>query len=123
MTENSAQTACRIYGIKNCDSMKKAFTWLDERDISYEFHDYKKAGVPRDRLVEWCRAVGWKTLLNNKGSTWRKLNAEQQDISTQSKAIATMLEYPSIIRRPVVETPGGQLLIGFDPTIFESFMR
>jgi Spx/MgsR family transcriptional regulator len=103
--------------------MKKAFTWLDERDISYEFHDYKKAGVPRDRLVEWCHAVGWKTLLNNKGSTWRKLTPEQQEISTQSKAIATMLEYPSIIRRPVVETPGGQLLIGFDPTIFESFMR
>jgi arsenate reductase (glutaredoxin) len=123
MTENPAQTACRLYGIKNCDSMKKAFTWLDERDISYEFHDYKKAGVPRDRLVEWCRALGWKTLLNNKGSTWRKLSVEQQDISTQSKAIATMLEYPSIIRRPVVETPGGQLLIGFDPTIFESFMR
>lgn len=123
MTETAAQTTCRIYGIKNCDSMKKAFTWLDERDIYYEFHDYKKAGVPRDRLVEWCRAVGWKTLLNNKGSTWRKLSSEQQDISTQSKAIATMLEYPSIIRRPVVETPGGQLLIGFDPTIFESFMR
>jgi arsenate reductase (glutaredoxin) len=123
MTEPPAQAACRIYGIKNCDSMKKAFTWLDERDISYEFHDYKKSGVPRDRLVEWCRAVGWKTLLNNKGSTWRKLSSEQQDISTQSKAIATMLEYPSIIRRPVVETPGGQLLIGFDPTIFESFMR
>lgn len=123
MIENPDKTMCRIYGIKNCDSMKKAFTWLDERDISYEFHDYKKAGVPRERLVEWCRALGWKTLLNNKGSTWRKLTPEQQEISTQSKAIATMLEYPSIIRRPVVETPGGQLLIGFDPTIFESFMR
>lgn len=113
----------KIYGIKNCDSMKKAFTWLSERDIPYEFHDYKKQGVPRERLVEWCRAVGWKTLLNTKGSTWRKLSPEQQDITTQSKAIATMLEHASVIRRPVVETPSGQLLIGFDPTIFESFMR
>jgi Spx/MgsR family transcriptional regulator len=113
----------KIYGIKNCDSMKKAFTWLDERDIPYEFHDYKKAGVPRERLVEWCRAVGWKTLLNNKGSTWRKLTPEQQAISTQSKAVATMLEFPSIIRRPLVETSSGQLLIGFDPTIFESFLH
>jgi Spx/MgsR family transcriptional regulator len=113
----------RIYGIKNCDSMKKAFAWLAERDISCEFHDYKKQGVPRERLVEWCRAVGWKTLLNTKGTTWRKLTPEQQDITTQSKAVAIMLEFPSVIRRPVVETPGGQLLIGFDPTIFESFLR
>jgi Spx/MgsR family transcriptional regulator len=113
----------KIYGIKNCDSMKKAFTWLAERDISYEFHDYKKAGVPRDRLVEWCRALGWKTLLNTKGGTWRKLTPEQQDITTQSKAVATMLEHPSVIRRPLVETPEGQLLVGFDPTIFESFLR
>ena len=113
----------RLYGIKNCDSMKKAFTWLAERDISYEFHDYKKQGVPRDRLVEWCRALGWKTLLNTKGSTWRKLTPAQQDISTQSKAVATMIEFPSVIRRPLVETAEGQLLIGFDPTIFESFLR
>lgn len=116
-------TTTKVFGIKNCDSMKKAFAWLDERDLPYEFHDYKKQGVPRERLVEWCRAVGWKTLLNTKGTTWRKLTPEQQDITTQSKAVTTMLEHPSVIRRPVVETPGGQLLIGFDPTIFESFLR
>lgn len=113
----------KIYGIKNCDSMKKAFAWLEARDFPYEFHDYKKSGVPRERLVEWCRAVGWKTLLNTKGTTWRKLSPEQQDITTQSKAVATMMEHPSVIRRPVVETPGGQLLVGFDPTLFESFLR
>ena len=79
--------------------------------------------MPRDRLVEWCRALGWKTLLNTKGGTWRKLTPEQQDITTQSKAVATMLEHPSVIRRPLVETPEGQLLVGFDPTIFESFLR
>lgn len=113
----------RIYGIKNCDSMKKAFKWLDERDIAYEFHDYKKAGVPRDKLVAWCKALGWRTLLNTKGTTWRKLTPEQQEIATQSKAVATMLEHPSVIRRPVIETEGGQLLVGFDPTMFESFVR
>jgi arsenate reductase (glutaredoxin) len=113
----------KIYGIKNCDSMRKAFTWLGERDIPYEFHDYKKAGVPRERLLEWCRAVGWKTLLNTRGTTWRKLTPEQQDIATQNKAVALMLEYPGVIRRPVVEIPDGRLLVGFDPTIFESALH
>jgi Spx/MgsR family transcriptional regulator len=113
----------RIYGIKNCDSMKKAFTWCEEHGIEYEFHDYKKQGVPRDRLVLWCRTLGWKTLLNTKGSTWRKLTPEEQDIATQSKAVATMMEHASVIRRPVVETAEGQLLVGFDPTMFESFVR
>lgn len=113
----------RIYGIKNCDSMKKAFAWCEEHGIEYEFHDYKKQGVPRDRLVLWCRTLGWKTLLNTKGSTWRKLTPEDQDIATQSKAVATMMEHSSVIRRPVVETAEGQLLVGFDPTMFESFVR
>jgi Spx/MgsR family transcriptional regulator len=113
----------RIYGIKNCDSMKKAFAWLDERAIPYEFHDYKKQGVPRDRLVAWCRALGWKTLVNTKGTTWRKLTIEQQDITTQSKAVATMMEHSSVIRRPVIETEGGHLLVGYDQTTFESFIK
>jgi Spx/MgsR family transcriptional regulator len=113
----------RIYGIKNCDSMKKAFKWLDERDIPYEFHDYKKAGVPRERLVAWCKALGWRTLVNTKGTTWRKLTPEQQDITTQGKAVALMMEHSSVIRRPLIETEGGQLLVGFDPTMFESFVK
>jgi Spx/MgsR family transcriptional regulator len=113
----------RIYGIKNCDSMKKTFAWCEEHGVEYEFHDYKKQGVPRDRLVLWCRTLGWKTLLNTKGTTWRKLTPEEQDITTQSKAVATMMEHASVIRRPVVETAAGQLLVGFDPTMFESFVR
>jgi Spx/MgsR family transcriptional regulator len=113
----------RIYGIKNCDSMKKAFKWLDERDIPYEFHDYKKAGVPRERLVVWCKTLGWRTLVNTKGPTWRKLTPEQQDITTQSKAVAIMMEHSSVIRRPVVEMESGHLLVGFDPTMFESFVK
>lgn len=123
MTTEPTKTVCRIYGIKNCDSMKKAFAWLDERDIPYAFHDYKKSGVPRERLVAWCKTLGWKTLLNTKGTTWRKLAPEQQDITTQGKAVATMMEHPSVIRRPVIETAGGHLLVGFDPTMFESFVR
>jgi Spx/MgsR family transcriptional regulator len=113
----------RIYGIRNCDTMKKAFAWCVERGVTYEFHDYKKLGVPRDRLVAWCQAAGWKTLLNTKGPTFRKLTPEQQDIQTQSKAVATMMEHPNCIKRPVVETEGGQLLVGFDPAMFGSFVK
>lgn len=112
-----------VYGIKNCDSMKKAFNWLAERNIPYEFHDYKKAGVPRERLVEWCKQLGWKSLINTRGPTWRKLTSEQQGISTQSQAVALMMEHSSVIRRPLVETADGQLLVGFDPTIFETMVK
>lgn len=113
----------KIYGIKNCDAMKKTFAWCETNNIAYEFHDYKKLGVPRDKLVAWCRTLGWKTLINVKGTTWRKLTPEQQAITTQSQAVALMMEYPSVIRRPVVENAGGQLLVGFDPTMFDSFVR
>ena len=112
-----------LYGIKNCDTMKKAFAWCDRHNIAYDFRDYKKSGVDRARLVAWCKAVGWKTLVNTKGTTFRKLSSEQQNITTQGQAVALMLEYPSMIRRPVVETANGQLLVGFDPTTFASFLK
>ena len=111
-----------LYGIKNCDTMKKALTWVAERDIEHVFHDYKKEGVDRNKLVEWCKNVGWKTLVNTKGTTWRKLTPEQQAISTQGQAVALMMENPSLIRRPVVEVDG-KLMVGFDPTMFEGFVR
>ncbi len=113
----------KIYGIKNCDTMKKAFAWCAANSISYEFHDYKKLGAPREKLVLWCRTLGWQTLINNKGTTWRKLTPEQQAITTQGQAVALMLENPSVIRRPLVENDAGQLLAGFDPTLFDSFVR
>ncbi len=113
----------RIYGINNCDTMKKAFAWCDAHGVAWEFHDYKKAGVPRERLVAWCQAIGWKTLVNSKGTTYRKLTPDQQDIQTQSKAVALMVEFPSLIKRPVVETAAGQLLVGFDPAMFGSFAK
>lgn len=119
----SNQTCTRVYGINNCSTVKKALTWFEERNIPYEFHDYKKQGVPLDHLVEWCHTLGWKTLINSKGPTWRKLTPEQQDISTQSKAIATMMDFPSVIRRPVIETTEGQILVGFAPSLLESFIR
>jgi len=113
----------KLYGIKNCDTMKKAFAWCEANSVGYEFHDYKKLGVPREKLVLWCRALGWQTLINNKGTTWRKLSPEQQAITTQGQAVALMLENPSVIRRPLVENDAGQLLVGFDPTLFDSFVR
>lgn len=119
----SSQTCIQIYGINNCSTVKKALTWFEARNIPYEFHDYKKNGVPRDRLVEWCHTLGWAALINTRGTTWRKLTHEQQAISTQSKAVATMMDFPSVIRRPVIETTEGQILVGFAPTLFESFVR
>ena len=112
-----------LYGIKNCDTMKKAFAWCDQHNVACDFHDYKKSGVDRARLVAWCKAIGWKTLVNTKGTTFRKLSPEQQDIATQGQAVALMMEYPSLIKRPIVETKNGQLLVGFDTATFASFLK
>lgn len=111
-----------IYGIKNCETMKKAFAWCEAHGVEAIFHDYKKQGVERARLVQWCQHLGWKSLVNTRGTTWRKLTSGQQEIATQSQAVALMLEYPSLIKRPVVET-GTQLLVGFDPRMFASFVK
>jgi arsenate reductase len=101
-----------IYGIKNCDTMKKARAWLDERDLHYAFHDYKVAGIDKGRLEGWVKAVGWETLLNKAGTTFRKLPDEDKEGLTQAKAIKLMLAQPSIIKRPVLDIDG-QLLVGF----------
>lgn len=122
MTQEPSRTICRIYGIKNCDTMKKAFAWCEAHGVAYEFHDYKKQGVPHDRLVQWCDTLGWKSLINTKGPTWRKLTPEQQDITAQPKAVAVMMENSSVIRRPVVETGDGRVLVGFDPVMFETIV-
>jgi len=112
-----------IYGIKNCDTMKKAFAWLDEHGVAYTFHDYKKAGISSGKLHEWSKACGWRSLVNTRGTTWRKLTPEQQDIQTQSAAVQLMVDKPSLIRRPVIETAGGQLLVGFDLNNYASFLN
>jgi transcriptional regulator, Spx/MgsR family len=103
-----------IHGIKNCDTMKKAFTWLDEHGVAYDFHDYKKVPPTKAQLTEWCRAIGWETVLNRAGPTFRKLPDESKTGLNQTKAIALMLTNPSMIKRPILET-GSAIEIGFKP--------
>ena len=104
-----------IYGIKNCDSMKKARAWLDKKGVDYVFHDYKSAGIARDRLESWAKKAGWEALLNRAGTTFRKLPDKDKNGPSEKKAIALMLAQPSMIKRPVLELPGGRLLVGFRP--------
>ena len=103
----------RIYGIKNCDTMKKAFAWLAAHDVAYEFVDYKKARVAASHLPEWNRRAGWKLLLNTRGLMWKKLSEEQRADVDEAKALALMAEYPSLIKRPVADSDEC-LLVGFD---------
>jgi Spx/MgsR family transcriptional regulator len=103
-----------IYGIKNCDTMKKAFAWLDGHGVDYTFHDYKKEGVERVDLERWCKAAGWETVLNRAGMTFRKLPETAKADLDRKKAVALMLDQPSMIKRPVLET-GGAIEIGFKP--------
>jgi len=101
-----------LYGIPNCDTVKKARTWLDNHGIAYTFHDYKKAGADAAKLAAWCDAAGWDKVLNRAGTTFKKLpDADKADLD-QAKAVAVMAANPSCIKRPIVEHPGG-LLVGF----------
>lgn len=106
-----------LYGIRNCDTMKKAWTWLDEHAVAYDFHDYKKQGLARERLETWARQVGWEVLLNRAGTTFKKLPDEERIDITQAKAIQLMLAQPSMIKRPVLEG-GGALLVGFKAEVY-----
>lgn len=101
-----------LYGIPNCDTVKKARSWLDAKGIAYGFHDYKKAGITAEKLKGWCERLGWETVLNRAGTTFKKLPDSAREGLDQSKAIGLMLEQPSMIRRPIVEHRGG-LLVGF----------
>jgi arsenate reductase len=104
-----------IYGIKNCDTMKKARAVLDKRGVKYDFHDYKAKGIDKARLEGWAKKAGWETLLNRAGTTFRKLPDKDKANVTENKAIALMLAQPSMIKRPVLEAGGGKLLVGFRP--------
>jgi arsenate reductase len=107
-----------IYGIKNCDTMKKARAWLDGRGVAYDFHDYKAVGIERSVLEGWVREAGWETLVNRAGTTFRKLPEKDREGLTEKKAIALMVGQPSMIKRPVLEV-GGKLLVGFKPEQYE----
>lgn len=120
MTQNQNLAPVKIWGIKNCETMKKAFAWLDEHGVAYTFHDYKKQGIDAATLEAWSKTVDWKSLLNTRGTTWRKLSPEEQAIDTLSDAVALMMAKPSVIRRPVIQAPDGHLLVGFDPAQLNS---
>jgi arsenate reductase len=107
-----------LYGIKNCDTMKKARSWLDSHGLRYEFHDYKVAGIDAAVLARWCGEVGWETLLNRAGTTFRQLPEAQKMDLDERKAAALMLAQPSMIKRPVFQL-GRRLLVGFKPEIYE----
>ncbi|HLO95454.1 MAG TPA: ArsC family reductase [Burkholderiaceae bacterium] len=114
----------KVYGIANCDTVKKARSWLDTQGLPYEFHDYKKAGVPESLLPQWQAALGWEPLVNRSGTTWRKLDeAQRAGVVDAPSARALMLAQPSVIKRPVVDWGEGRLSLGFKPEQFEALRR
>ena len=112
-----------IYGIKNCDTMKKARAWLDKQGVAYAFHDYKSKGIERGKLEGWVKKAGWETLLNRGGTTFKKLPDKDKASVGEKKAIALMLAQPSMIKRPVIELGGGKLLVGFKPEEYDSALK
>ncbi len=115
-------TMSTLYGIKNCDTMKKARTWLDEHQVSYTFHDYKAAGIDHAHLEKWCKQLGWEVVLNRAGTTFKKLPDADKSNLTEARAIQLMLAQPSMIKRPVLEY-GKQLLIGFKPDDYAASLK
>ena len=111
-----------IYGIKACDTMKKARSFLDAKGLAYQFHDYKIHGVTEAQLKGWAKKVGWEKLLNRAGTTFKKLPDADKTNLTETKAIALMLAQPSMIKRPVLEI-GGEILVGFKPEDYEKLAR
>lgn len=106
-----------VYGIANCDTMKKARSWLDANGVAYDFHDYKKAGIDAAKLRGWCNDLGWNVILNRAGTTFKALPQEDKDNLDAGKAITLMMAQPSMIKRPVIES-GGKLLVGFKPDAY-----
>ena len=114
--------AITMYGIKNCDTVKKARGWLDAYDVNYDFHDYKKSGIDRPRLERWCKQLGWETLLNRAGTTFRKLPEADKKAADARSAIALMLAQPALIKRPVLELEDS-VLVGFKPELYKRLVR
>jgi arsenate reductase len=113
-----------VYGIKNCDTMKKARAWLEKHGVDYAFHDYKAAGIDKERLQGWADKVGWEALLNRAGTTFRKLpEKDKEEGLSEAKAIKLMLAQPSMIKRPVLELPRGKLLVGFKPEEYAAAVK
>ncbi len=117
--------AYTVYGIKNCNTVKKALDWLNKNRVEYAFHDFKTKGISKARLKDWVAQVGWESLVNKRGTTWRQLPPEVQDkITSQSAAIALMAEKTSVIRRPVIESENGRVVaLGFDAGEYASTLK
>lgn len=115
-------TPIKVYGIKNCDTMKKAFAWLEANGISYEFTDYKKAGIAENNLPDWSQRAGWQKLLNTRGLMWKKLSEDERAAVDEQKALKLMAQYPSLIKRPVLDT-GTDLLVGFSPESYTERLK
>jgi Spx/MgsR family transcriptional regulator len=112
-----------LYGIPNCDTVKKARTWLSDQGVDYVFHDFKKLGVPADQLPAWIGAVGWEKLVNRKGTIWRKLDdATRAAVVDAASASALMLVHPSVVKRPVVAWPDGRVTVSFDAASFAAHL-
>ncbi len=113
-----------VYGIKNCNTVKNALDWLKKNNVEFEFHDYKKSGITASRLSDWSKQVGWESLVNKRGTTWRQLDeAVQNKITNEKAAIALMLEKTSVIKRPLIEDKGKVLLLGFDETEYKKKLK
>ena len=113
----------KVYGIPNCNTVKKAVDWLKNNDTEFEFHDYKKKGITKEKLKQWSKEVGWEKLVNKKGTTWRTLPpAQQQKVTNEKAAIELMIEKPSVIKRPVIETDG-KLVVGFDEEEYQDIKK
>ncbi len=110
-----------IYGIKNCDTMKKALKWLNQRGVEYQLHDYKKAGLEEATLKAWIEQIGWEPLINRRGTTWRKLPGSDREQIDEDKAIELMLANLSLIKRPVLVT-GNSLHVGFKPEQYDEIL-
>lgn len=109
----------KVYGIKNCDTVKKALKWLESNNIDYDFHDFKKSGISAEKLKEWSAKLGWEPLINKRGTTWKKLDAETQNrITNENEAFELMQEKTSVIKRPVIENDQ-DILIGFDENMYQ----
>jgi arsenate reductase (glutaredoxin) len=117
-----ARMPVTIFGIKNCDTMKKARAFLDKAGVAYAFHDYKTQGIDAAHLEKWAKAVGWETLLNRSGMTFRKLPEKDKEGITAARAMKLMREQPSMIKRPVLET-GNSILVGFKPDDYKAAFR
>lgn len=124
MLDDAQKSLYKVYGIKNCDTIKKARRWLEEQGIAYQFHDYRVDGLSDERLQGFIDKLGWEPLLNTRGTTWRKLPQAQRDAITDALAAkALMLEQPAIIKRPLLEATNGEMLLGFKIESYQLFIQ